>query len=176
MMIAVICLAQTTKAITWQYLPENLSLVQENLNKDLYSFNTKIVNFSISKNRATAHLQIMNNICPEANGEISCLAMPAIALNAAFTIAQTETEIDSCGVQIMTSNTVDVGSRWAKDRRRFAQIKIKDYSKSTCEMVYVADVEVELQDTTMDTVTDIAQIHNSTMLFNYPKVSGPVAQ
>ena len=174
MIIAVISLAQATKAGNWQYLPENLSLVQENLSKDLYKFENKLVSFSIAKNRQSAHLQIMNDICPQAIGGISCLAMPAVALNANYTITSIET--DACGIQTLISNNVEVGSRWMKEQRRFAQIKIIDYSKSTCEMVYVADVQVELQDTMVETESDQAQVHTSTMLFNYTKVSGPVEQ
>lgn len=49
MIIAVLGLGQTTKAANWQHLPENLSLVQENLSKDLYKFENKLVSFSIKK-------------------------------------------------------------------------------------------------------------------------------
>lgn len=174
MIIAVIGLAQATKAANWQYLPENLSLVEEKLSKDLYKFENKLVSFSIAQNRQSAHLQIMNNVCPQANGGIACLAMPAVALSANYTIVSIET--DACGIETLISNNVEVGSRWMKEQRRFAQIKVIDYSKSTCEMVYPADVQVELQDTMVETESDQAQVHFSTMLFNYLKVTGPVEQ
>lgn len=172
--IAVMTLAQTAKAQTWQYMPENMVLVKENLNKDLYTFNNVMVNFSISKNREVAHLQILNNICPKVEGGFSCLAMPSVVLNATYTLKHVET--DSCGIQTFVSNNVEVGSRFMKKQRRFAQVRIKDFSKSVCEMVYTADVQVDLKDTTLDSELNKVEIHYSTMSFNYLKESGPVAQ
>lgn len=174
MVIAVICLAQTAKAQSWQYMPENLSLVKEHLNKDLYKFDNKIVHFSISKNREVAHLQILNNLCPSANGGFSCLAMPSVVLNATYTIKHVTT--DDCGVQILISNNVEVGSKFMRNQKRYAQVRITDYTHSVCEMVYPGDVKVELKETTIDSELDKVEIHYSTLLFNYAKISGPVSQ
>lgn len=174
MVIAVICLAQTANAQSWQYMPENLSLVQENLNKDLYNFDNKVVNFSMSKNREVARLQILNNLCPSANGGFSCLAMPAVVLNAAYTIKHVST--DDCGVQILISNNVEVGSKFLRNVKRYSQVRITDYTHSICEMVYPGDVKVELKETTKDSELNKIEIHYSTMIFNYEKLSGPVAQ
>ena len=172
--IAVLTLAQTAKAQSWQYMPENLSLVKENLNKDLYRYNDVIVNFSISKNREVAHLQIYNNICPKVEGGISCFAMPSVVLSATYTLKHVET--DACGVQTLVSNSVEVGSRFMKNQRRFAQVRIKDFSRAVCEMIYTSDVQVDLKDTTLDSELDKVEIHYSKLSFNYTKESGPVAQ
>lgn len=166
-MIAVMALAQTANTQSWQYMPESMTVVQQNLNKDLYAFNNVIVNFSMSRNREVAHLQILNNICPKVEGGLSCLAMPSLALNATYTLKLVST--DSCGIQTFVSNSVEVGSRFMKDQRRFTQVRIKDFSKSICEMVYVADVQVELKDTTLETATNKADVHYSSMLFNYSR-------
>ncbi|MES2802036.1 MAG: hypothetical protein V4654_06050 [Bdellovibrionota bacterium] len=174
MIIAVIGLVQTAKAQSWQYMPENLSLVQERLNKDIYKFENKIVNFSMSKNREVAHLKISNNICPEANGGFSCLAMPAVVLNATYTVRHVAT--DDCGVQTLISNNVDVGNKFMKNQKRYAQVRITDFTYSVCEMVYPSDVKVELKETTLDSELDKVEIHYSTMLFDYAKTSGPVSR
>ncbi len=81
-------------------------------------------------------------------------------------------------MQTIVSNSVEVGSRFMKDQRRFAQIRIKVFSKSVCEMVYPADVQVDLKDTTLDTELNKVEIHYSTMLFDYLNLrdGGPVAQ
>lgn len=172
--IAVMALAQTAKAQSWQYMPDNMALVKESLNKDLYTANDVIVNFSLSKNREVAHLQILNNLCPKVEGGISCLAMPSMVLNATYTLKHIET--DACGIQTFVSNSVEVGSRFMKNQRRFAQVRIKDFSKSVCEMIYTADVQVDLKDTTLDSELDKVEIHYSTLTFNYFKESGPVNQ
>lgn len=104
----------------------------------------------------------MNNVCPRANIGTSCLAMPAVALSASYTI--TSIESDACGIQTLISNNVEVGSRWTKEQRRFAKIKIIDYSKSTCEMVYAVDVQVELQDTMVEAESNQAQVHTSYLI------------
>lgn len=172
--IAVMALAQTAKAQSWQYMPDNMALVKESLNKDLYMANDVIVNFSLSKNREVARLQILNNLCPKVEGGISCLAMPSMVLNATYTLKHIET--DACGIQTFVSNSVEVGSRFMKNQRRFAQVRIKDFSKSVCEMIYTADVQVDLKDTTLDSELDKVEIHYSTLTFNYFKESGPVNQ
>lgn len=174
MIIAVIGLAQIAKAQSWQYMPENLTLVQEHLNKDLYKFDNKLVKFSMSKNREVAHLQILNNLCPEAHGGLSCLAMPSVVLNATYTIKHVST--DDCGIQTLISNNVNVGSRFLRNQKRYAQVRITDYTHSICEMVYPGDIKVELKETTKDSELDKIEIHYSTMIFNYSKISGPVAQ
>ena len=173
MIIAVLGLSQVANAEVSKLLSDNLYLVQENLNKTLYSFNSKIISFSIFKNREVAQLQILNNICPKVHGGFSCFAMPAVVLNANFEIQHVET--DSCGIQTYVSSIVDVGHRWANNSiSHFAQIRIKDYSQSICEMVYVSDVEVELEDTMVDSELQKTEVHFSTMLFDYSKNTGPV--
>lgn len=172
--ILVLTMAQVAKAQTWEYMPENLSLVEQNLNKDLYTHKNVFVNFSISKNRQVAHLQILNNICPKVEGGFSCMAMPSLVLNAKYSLKHIET--DSCGIQTFVSNNVEVGSRFMRNLRRFAQVRIRDFSQSICEMVYPSDVQVDLKDTTLDSELNKVEIHYSTMSFNYLKESGPVAQ
>jgi hypothetical protein len=174
MILAVMALAQTAKAQSWQYMPENMSLVQQGLNKDLYTYNNVLVNFSMSKNREVAHLQILNNICPKVEGGISCMAMPSLLVNATYTLTLLET--DSCGVQTFLSNNVEVGSRFMREQRHFTQIRVKDFSKSICEMVYISDVKVELKDTTLDTQLNKVEIHYSTLFFNFVKNFRPVNQ
>lgn len=174
MIIAVMTLAQTAKAQSWQYMPDNMALVKESLNKDLYTSDNVSVNFSLSKNREVAHLQILSNLCPKVEGGISCLAMPATVLSATYTLKHIET--DACGIQTFVSNNVEVGSRFLRNQRRFAQVRIKDFSQSVCEMIYAADVQVDLKDTTLDSELDKVEIHYSTLTFNYYKESGPVAQ
>lgn len=172
--IAVMALAQTAKAQSWQYMPDNMMLVKENLNKDLYTSNNVIVNFSLSKNREVAHLQILSNLCPKVEGGLSCLAMPTTVLNATYTLKLVET--DACGIQTFVSNSVEVGSRFMRNQRRFAQVRIKDFSQSVCEMIYIADVQVDLKDTTLDSELNKVEIHYSKLTFNYFKESGPVTQ
>lgn len=161
-------LAQTAKAQAWQYMPENMDLVSEQLNKDFYAFNNVIVNFSMSKNREVAHLQILNNICPKVEGGISYLAMPAMILNASYALKLINT--DSCGVKTYVSNNVNVGSRFMRDLKQFAQIKVQDFSGSICEMVYTSDVKVDLKNTTIDTKLNKIKTHFSTMNFNYNNI------
>lgn len=167
-------LSQTTNAMTWQEFPAKLSLVQEHLNRDLYSPHEKIVHFSFSPNRESVHLQILNNICPRFTGYFTCLAQPSVALEANYPIKHIET--DSCGVQTMVSSSVEVSHFLEKNRRRFAQVRIKDFTNSICEIFYPGDVQVELKDTTVDSEMDKVEIHFSTMVFNYLKSSGPVTQ
>ena len=174
MIIAVMALAQSAKAQSWQYMPENMALVQEHLNKDLYNSENVSVSFSLSKNREVAHLQILSHVCPKVEGGLSCLAMPTTVLNATYTLKRIET--DACGIQTFVSNSVEVGSRFLKNQRRFAQVRIKDFSQSICEMIYTADVQVDLKDTTLDSELDKVEIHYSTLTFNYYKQSGPVTQ
>ena len=100
--------------------------------------------------------------------------MPSVALKASFTIEKTET--DACGIQTFISNKVDVGNRFFKNNRRFAQIRIKDFSNSICEMVYPADIQLELEDTTVDVELGKTEVLQSTMLFNYIKENGPVTE
>ncbi|AZZ36183.1 hypothetical protein CIK05_05030 [Bdellovibrio sp. qaytius] len=174
MIIAVVGLVQTVKAAEWQNLSENLTLVQEDLNQDIYKFQNKIIHFSMSKNREKAQLQISNNICPKVVGGFSCMAIPAVILNATFTLKHVET--DGCGIETYISNNLEVGSRWMQNQRRFAQIRVKDFSKSICEMVYPADVQVELKDTALDSQENKAETHYSSLLFNFLKEIDPVAQ
>lgn len=171
---AIFVLSQVVNAQSWQYMPDNLTLVQENLNKDLYTFQDAIVNFSISKNREVARLQILNNICPKVAGGFSCFAMPSVVLNATYTLKLAK--IDSCGVQTLVSNSVEVGSRFIKDQRRFTQVRIRDYSRSNCEMVYLADVQVDLKDTMVNTSSGKVEVHYSSMQFSFDKNFGPVNQ
>lgn len=172
MIIAVLMSVQTVNAATWQYLPENLVLVDERLNQDLYTFKEKIILFSIAKNKEVSHLQILNNICPKANGGFSCMAMPSVVLKATFTLVHTET--DACGVETYDSNKVDVSDRFFKNNLHFAQIRVKDFSHSTCEMFYPADIQLELIDTTVDVESQKTEVIQSAMLFNYVKEAGSV--
>lgn len=174
MIIAILGLSQTTNATTRQEFPAKLSLVQENLNRDIYTAHEKIVLFSFSSNREAAHLQILNNICPRFTGYFTCLAQPSVALEASYPIKHIET--DSCGVQTLVSSSVEVSHFLEKNRRRFAQVRIKDFTNSVCEIFYPGDVQVELKDTTVDSEMDKVEIHFSTMVFNYLKSSGPVIQ
>lgn len=163
--LVAIVLTQTSQAQSWQYMPQSLPMVQQGLNKDLYAYKNVIVNFSLSKNHEVADLQIFNNICPAIDGGIACLAMPALVLKATFNLTSSET--DSCGVKTFVSNKVEVGSRFMKDQHRFAQIRVKDFSKSMCEMYYISDVQVELKDTILDTQSNQFEIYDSTLFFNY---------
>lgn len=172
--ITIMALAQTAKAKTWKYMPESMALVKENLNKDLYTHDDLIVNFSLSMNHEVAHLQIYESICPTIQGDISCLAMPSVLLNAAYTLKHVKT--DPCGVQTFVSNSVEVGSPFTRSQRRFAQIRVKDFSNSVCEMIYTSDVEVDLKDTMSNTDLNKIEIHYSTLAFSYLREGGPVDQ
>jgi hypothetical protein len=143
--LMVLSFSVSVKATDWSYMPSALVLIQEELNKDVYSFDHKIISFSLSRNQQVARLSIKNNICPAVSG-LTCMAMPATVLNATYTLKLVET--DGCNVRTFISNRIEVASR-TDDSRRFTQIKVKDTTQATCKMKYFSDVEVQLKDTTV---------------------------
>lgn len=164
---AVLGFTQAATAATKPHLSENFSLVEENLNKEIYNFENKIIRFALSKDNDVAQLNILNNLCPMEVGGFSCLAMPAPVLNATFNFKSAET--DSCNVQTLISYRVEVATHSHKYQQRFAQIRVKDFSKSVCKIVYSSEVQVELKETTVDSKFGKSENHYSTILFNYLK-------
>lgn len=134
---------------------ENLSLVQENLNKEIYAFDHKVIRFILSKNQLVAHLSISNT--------------PSAVLNAFYDLKKVT--INNCGIKTYISNTVEL-----EGDRQFAQIRVTDYSDATCDKLYEADVKVELKDTKVNAGSNKVEIYYSSLLFDYirPRSAEPV--
>ncbi|MEQ1722453.1 MAG: hypothetical protein ABL930_04705 [Pseudobdellovibrio sp.] len=118
------------KAIATPTNFSNFELVKSELNSELFNFRNKIVRFSFDQ--TSARLIIMNNICPQRAGMISCRAMPITVVNNEYTLSLAH--IDYCGVKTYVSNVVEQ-----------SQLIIRDNSQSLCEVLYPAQIEVALK-------------------------------
>lgn len=152
-----------------KYLSDNLVLVQENLNNELYSFKNKIIQFSISKNQELARLQILNNICPPILSKaafLGCKAMPLTIVNVTFELSLTDT--DQCNIRTYMSNQVATSDRSIQDQMQYTQIMVKDFSGSTCERAYPSDLKVDIKDVTMiPEFSHKPETYYSELFFNY---------
>ncbi len=83
---------------------------------------------------------ILNDICPKVPGKVTCMAMPYPLISADFKLKSAK--VDSCGVITRESNVANYVTNF--NEKETARVKIRDYRFSTCDVLYVSDLEVEL--------------------------------
>lgn len=147
---------QTVKLMNIDY-----ALVTAHLDRTRFPANNVLISLTNVSDQ-TLTLKIMNDICPQIQGQPSCRAMPIPMFVGEFLLLDSKT--DSCGTKTYTSNVV-------MENGEQAQLILNDFRAMTCEIVYVADLEL-----TLKTETDSLKTL-STLLLNVKDITAmPVIQ
>lgn len=159
--LALITVTFNAKALT--LAQPQFEVVQMDLNPELFSFSNKEVQFTLKGNKA--NLSIINDICrPSIPGGISCLAMPFPVLQASYKLRLVNT--DGCGVRTLVSNAVINPSNFDNTLSEKSMIVVKDNSRSICEVVYTAVLEVTLKVKRQNTESKRSVTYESYLSFN----------
>ncbi len=130
------------------------SLVQANLDSERFAANDILISITnVSENGLT--LNIINDICPRVPGKSSCRAMAYPLFIGAFSFV--ESTVDSCGVKTSTSNVI-------LNNGEAAQLILKDFRAMTCEIVYLADLELILE-TQNEQIESLSTLHLNAVPF-----------
>lgn len=159
--LALITVTFNAKALT--LVQPQFEVVHMDLNPELYSFSNKVIQFTLKGNKA--NLSIINDICrPATPGGISCLAMPYPVLQASYKLRLVNT--DGCGVKTFVSNAVVNPSNYDNTLVEKSMIVVKDNSRSVCEVVYTAMLEVTLKVKRQETESNKSTTYESYLSFN----------
>ena len=130
------------------------ALVQANLDSERFAANNILISLTnVSKSGLT--LSIINDICPHIPGKPSCRAMAYPLFIGEFSFV--ESTIDSCGVKTLTSDVI-------LNNGEAAQLTLKDFRAMTCEIVYLADLELILE-TQNEQMESLSTLHLNAVPF-----------
>lgn len=158
--LALITVTFNAKALT--LVQPQFEVVHMDLNQEVFSFSNKIVEFSLKGN--VAQLAVINDICPANPSGIACLAMPFPVLLATYKMRLVST--DGCGVRTLVSNSVVSPNNFNLNLVEKSMLVIKDNSRSVCEIVYSAALEVTLKIKRQNLETKDSATYESFLSFN----------